>query len=75
MCGMKIFVQVKTNAREKSVEKLDEINFRVSVKELPERGRANEAVIAALAEYFKVPKGAIRILAGHTSKKKIVEIL
>ncbi len=72
---MKIFVQVKANAREEAVERLDEINFRVSVKELPERGRANEAVIAALAEYFKVPPGAVRIVAGHTSKKKIIEIL
>ncbi len=72
---MKIFIQVKTNAREVSVEKLDDINYRVSVKELPEKGKANGGVISALAEYFKVPKGAVRIVAGHASKKKIVEIL
>ncbi|TSC89275.1 MAG: hypothetical protein G01um10143_656 [Parcubacteria group bacterium Gr01-1014_3] len=72
---MKIFIQVKANAHEQSVEKLDEINYRVSVKEPPVQGKANGAVISAIAKYFKVPAGAVRIVAGHTSKKKIVEIL
>lgn len=72
---MKIFIQVKANARVAAVEKLDEINYRVSVKEPPVQGKANGAVIAVLADYFKVPMGAVRIVAGHASKKKIVEIL
>lgn len=71
---MKIFVQVKANAREVRVEKLDEINFRVSVKEPPTQGKANAAVIAALADYFGVAKSRVSIAAGHASKKKIVEI-
>ncbi len=72
---MKIFVQVKANAREQSVEKIDEINFRVFVKEPPIQGKANNAVVSALSGYFKVTAGAVRIVAGHTSKKKIIEIL
>lgn len=71
---MKITVKVKTGAREERVEKIDEANFAVSVKARPEKGRANSAVAAALAEYFRVPKSRVKILSGHSAKTKLLEI-
>ncbi len=37
-------------------------------------GKANAAVIAALADAFGVPKRSVRIVRGETSRSKVVEI-
>jgi len=39
-----------------------------------EHGEANRDVVKLLAEHFKVPKDKVRIIAGETSSKKMVEI-
>jgi uncharacterized protein YggU (UPF0235/DUF167 family) len=41
---------------------------------VPEKGRANEAVIKLLAKYFKVSKNKIEIVGGKTARTKIVDI-
>jgi len=71
---MKIFVKVKPKAREEKVEKVDDINFRVSVKQSPEKGKANLATIRALADYFNISQSKISIVSGSTSRLKIIEI-
>jgi uncharacterized protein (TIGR00251 family) len=40
----------------------------------PVDGAANEALIALLAEYLGLPKRAIQIVRGATSRQKTVEI-
>ncbi len=72
---MKIFITAKPGAREEKVEKISETEYAVSVKEPPIEGRANRAILSALAIYFKVPVSRIRIAVGHTSRKKIIEII
>ncbi len=71
---MKITVKVKTGARENSVKKIDETSFAVSVKARPIEGKANEAVVAVLAEYFDTSKSRVEIVSGHSSKIKCFEI-
>jgi len=71
---MKIFVKVKPKAKEEKVEKIDDINFKVFVKQLPEKGRANRAVIKALANYFNTSQSNIQIISGSNSRLKIIEI-
>jgi uncharacterized protein YggU (UPF0235/DUF167 family) len=72
---MKIFVKAKPSAREEKVEKIDDNNFVVSVKELPEKGKANEAIRNALAVYFKIASARVKIVSGYSSRNKIIEIL
>jgi len=67
---MMIFAKAKPNAREESVEKIDEENFVVSVKEPPVQGKANAAIVKALADYFRVLVSEVRIVSGHTSRNK-----
>ncbi|PJA37619.1 hypothetical protein CO181_02780, partial [candidate division WWE3 bacterium CG_4_9_14_3_um_filter_43_9] len=50
---MKIFVKAKPRAKNEKIEKIGEDCFKVSVKEPPEEGKANQAIVKALAEYFK----------------------
>ena len=80
---MRIQVKAKTKAKEAKVEPLEQQSlffekkiqiYRVSVKEAPERGRANIAIAGLLAEYFGVPFSAVRLITGQTSKAKIFEI-
>lgn len=71
---MKLFITTKTRAKKVSVAPLDQTNYIVAVKEPPIENKANEAVVKALAEYFNLSRSQIRITAGHTGKRKIVEI-
>jgi hypothetical protein len=72
---VKIFVKAKPSAREEKVEKIDDSNYVVSVVEPPVKGKANEAIRNALAVYFKTGSSCVRIVAGHTSRNKIIEII
>ena len=57
------------------MEKIDENHFVVFVKEPPIKGKANEAIRNALAVYFKTGSSCVKIVAGHTSREKIIEII
>lgn len=72
---MKIFVKAKPLAKEEKIETTDRINFTVSVKEPPREGRANAAIMRALAGYFGVPLSQVRFISGFSAKQKIFEIL
>jgi hypothetical protein len=67
-------VVVKANARHIGVEKISESEFRVAVRAPARDGAANRAVIDALAEFFAIAKSSLRIVRGHSSRKKHVEI-
>lgn len=84
---MKIIVKAKPNSKKESVERITQatlglennktelVEYKVSVKEPPVGGKANEAVIKALAKYFDVAPSLIRLHSGATAKRKIFEIL
>ncbi len=71
---MKIFIKAKPGAREQKIEQTDEAHFTISVKEPPVQGRANQAIVTALAEYFSVGHDQVRIISGYTSRNKTIEI-
>jgi uncharacterized protein YggU (UPF0235/DUF167 family) len=48
--------------------------WKVRVAALPERGAANEAVIALIAATVGVHQRAVRLVSGHGSRDKIVEV-
>ena len=69
---MKIWV--KPNAKHEKIEKLSDNEFRISIKAPPKDGKANQAVIEALATYFKIPKSHISLLHGTKGKVKLFDI-
>ena len=71
---MKLTIVVKPNARRTKVEKITDGSYKISVNAPATEGKANEAVIAALAEHFNVAKSAVQILNGAKGRKKLVEI-
>jgi uncharacterized protein len=40
----------------------------------PERGRANAALVALLAEVLEVPAGSVRVVGGGRGRTKVVEV-
>jgi len=85
---MKILVKVRPSAKKELVERIgqpilnfdgvkkEEVDFyKVWVKEPAVDGRANEAVIKALAEHLKIPKAFIKLKSGQTSRQKVFEVL
>ena len=72
---MRIFVTVKTRARAEKVEKIDEMHFSVSVRERPFEGRANRAVLSAIADYFHISPSRVAIVSGASSREKCIDIV
>jgi len=70
----KIAVTVKANARRSGVEKISASEFNIAVRAPARDGAANRAVIEALAEFFAIPKSSLRIVRGHSARKKLIEI-
>lgn len=48
--------------------------LKICVTAAPERGKANAAVIDVLAQALGLPRRAIRVVAGESSPRKIIEI-
>jgi len=49
-------------------------SLKVCVTAPPDRGKANAAVIETLARALGIPRDAVRIVAGETSRRKVVDI-
>lgn len=71
---MKITVIAHPNAKKPRIEKDLLGTLHVYVNQPPLEGKANRAVIEALADYFKVKRNAVILLSGEKSKNKIFEI-
>ena len=61
-------------AKRPGVEQLSDGSWRVAVSAPAEDGKANVAVIEALAKHFDVPKSSVKIVRGLASRLKEVEI-
>ncbi|MES1991537.1 MAG: DUF167 family protein [Pseudomonadota bacterium] len=46
----------------------------VSVRAVPDKGKANEAVIRLLAKQFGLPKSALSVVSGATDRNKVIAI-
>lgn len=77
---MKILIFAKPGAKRAGIKKMKDLVpgfdacFSIAVRELAEDGCANRAIEAALAEYFSISVSSIKIVAGKTSRKKVVII-
>ena len=48
--------------------------LKLSIKSVPEKGKANKAIIDYLAKELDLPKSAIAITYGQTSQFKVVNL-
>jgi len=62
------------NSRNPRVEEDLTQTLHVYVREPPLEGKANEAVVEALAKHFKTQKNRVILIRGNKSKSKTFEI-
>jgi uncharacterized protein YggU (UPF0235/DUF167 family) len=48
--------------------------FNVSVKEKAERNAANKRVLTLLSAFLRLPENKLKIVTGHRSRSKIVDV-
>lgn len=70
--NMKFSIKVHPKSKKIEVREIDSTHFEIWVREAPDKGRANEAVILALSGHLKVPRIKLSIVSGHQSKNKIL---
>lgn len=73
--GVEVAIRLTPRARRNRIEAVvadaaGEGAFKVSVTAPPEGGKANAALVALLSKTWRVPKSAIAIAAGPTSRTK-----
>ena len=71
---MILTVKVIPNARKNEIVESRDGILKVRIHAPPDKGKANDELIAFLSEHFSVPKTKIHILSGHSSRLKKVQI-
>ncbi|NTG47284.1 DUF167 domain-containing protein [Agrobacterium rhizogenes] len=51
-----------------------ETYLKARVSAVPEKGKANKALIALLAKRLSIPKSSLSLISGDTARKKILRI-
>jgi uncharacterized protein (TIGR00251 family) len=69
-----IGIKLKPGAGREKIVSIDEREVCISVTAPPLEGKANKALIKFLAQMLDVPKSALEIKRGETSRIKLVEI-
>lgn len=69
-----ILVKVIPNAHKNSLEGYQEGVLKVRVHAPPDKGKANDELIAFLAKSLNLPKSNLKIISGHSSRLKRIEI-
>ena len=71
---MELQIRVRPRAGRNTVEVGDGGQVTVRVTAVPERGRANEAVVALLAKKLGIPKSSVTLVRGLASRHKVVRL-
>ena len=65
---------MRPRSRHKAVDVSEDGTLRVYVTAPPERGKANEAAVALMADRLGVAKGRVRIVRGQRARTKVLFI-
>lgn len=71
---MKIYVRAKPKSKKEYIKRINDNHYIVAVHEPPVAGKANQAMIKSLSDYFHKPTSQIFIIKGDTSRQKTIEI-
>jgi uncharacterized protein len=72
--GVRIVVQIMPNAKKTDVVGVLDDALKIRLQAQPIEGRANDALVRYIADRLDVPRSAVAITHGLTSKRKILEV-
>jgi uncharacterized protein len=67
-------IKVKPGSRVASLEQLSDGTWQARVKAPPVDGKANEELIALVAEHFRCRKSSVLIRSGASGRYKLVRV-
>ncbi len=70
-----VTVRVQSRAKTPGVERTGERAFKVRVRSIPEKGRANREVITRLADFLDIPPSQLKIVKGRATSSKTIQIV
>jgi len=68
---MIIKAKVRPNSGRQEIQKVSEDKYKIFLKKSPEDNKANDELVGLLKKHFK---SEAKIIKGHTSKNKIIEV-
>ena len=77
--GLSLFVRVTPNAGRDSLDGVEQRDdgthvLRIRVTAVPDKGKANAAVVALLAKALGVSKSSLSVTSGETSRFKTIAV-
>jgi len=72
-----MYLQVKVIPKSRAtefVELMDDDTYKFRLKAAPEKNQANEELVKFLSKSLLVPRNEIKIISGHTDRKKLLRI-
>ena len=76
--GVRLFVHLTPKASRDHVGACvvgpNGVVLKVRVRALPDKGKANQAVIKLLSKWLNVPKTSLELLSGSRSRQKCIKI-
>ena len=72
--GVRIALKVLPRSAREGIAGIRDGRLVVRVTAPPVDGAANDAVVALLAKRLELPRRAIAVVSGHTSRQKTVEV-
>jgi len=72
--GCTLSVRLHPGARKNGVGGVHAGAVKISLTSPPVDGRANEALIAFVAELLRVPRGRVNLVSGMTSRSKVLRV-
>jgi uncharacterized protein (TIGR00251 family) len=69
-----IEIHLQPGAKRSEIVGFREGILYAKVTSLPQRGRANRALVELMAQTLKVPRSAINIIRGQSSRSKVIAI-
>ncbi|UJW84180.1 DUF167 family protein [Devosia sp. SL43] len=78
--GLSLFVRVTPNAGRDAIEGVEIRDdgtavLRLRVSAVPDKGKANAAVVALVAKALDVPKSAVSVTSGGTARLKTLDVV
>lgn len=72
--GIRFSLKVIPKSSKNEVSVMEDGTVRIKINAPPVDGKANQACIKYFSDFFEVPRGSIRIIAGEKSRVKVVEV-
>ena len=71
---MQINIKITTKASRNEVIEIKRKFLHVLTTAVPEKGKANKALVDLLSNHYKIPKSSIKIIKRLSNKNKVVDL-